>query len=573
MTMRKTTRRVIWTTVAVCIAVVGALRFAPSIGTRDARADEPQSGVVERLAPADTAQQEKLGKEIARTNEQNLGFKGVIRGRVRFRDGRPAKGFTVLARFFFHQTGAPGEGFAVTDANGEYTIRGLNPQQFRVSVEAGGTSYIVPDPRTVALESLPDKTASNIDFTLTLGPKITIRVHDAQTGEPISDVAVFAGLPGGGSSQPRGRTDAKGEFRFRSGYLETYIRLEPGKHDGFTVSEAPGYRLSRNVAFATPDDLRDVEWDVKTYTEDPKRHETTLRGTVTDVEGKPVAGAEVRLVRGTQIETATSDANGAFAIRTYRMQIVEFGDWDGRQRTGLMIEATKDGQRGRHIATPDETWTQIPVRLERTAAHATVSGQVVGVDGKPIANVPIHYNESFVDAQAFVTRNAPNSDAQGRFTVGGLSPDAFYQFRFGKPAQNGNDFGFGVTAVPDAKFTRGFLRLRAGERHDLGRVVVLRSDASVAGRMRTKSGATPQGHFMAVIEGAHTSVNVPVDADGSFRFPHVVREPLRFALFRSTDASGTAFSWGPDRPGEVGWRSIHGGDTAILITVDDASSK
>lgn len=552
----RTTRRVLYTIATICIGAGCVLRFVPSVLTQNARADEPGQRI---------AEQKRIGETVARENTQFYGFKGVIKGCVRLKDGKPVPGIYVRTRFTRHQSGARGENFAVTDADGNYEILGLNPQSFRVWADNSGTPYITEPDRLIALDTMPNVTAAKVDFTLTLGPKITIRVHDAQTNEPIAGVAVRATRFPDGTSNPIKTTNDRGEYQFWANSLVTDITLEPGKHNGYQVWEAPGSPLFRRIAFKSPAEVKDVDWDVKTYSPDPALFNVRLRGTVSDPHGRPVDDAEVRLVRGTRIESARTKKDGSFVIPTERMQTGEYGKWDKRIRKGFLIEARKGSLSAFHFADPEETWTQIPIRLERENGRATVTGQVVGTDGKPIAGVPIHYSESFLD-DAYSDKNAEASDAQGRFTIRGLSDDAYYQFRFGKPAQNGNDFGFGVTRLPTAEYTLGFLRLKSGEKRDLGRVVVLRADAVLSGKIVTPSGGIPEGDFLVVIKGDHTAGSVHMDAQGNFYFPSVVRETLRLNVFAPDKDGG--YSWGPDRPGKAGWRTIRFPDKPITIILN-----
>lgn len=584
MKFTRTTLR-IGATVAITVALLGAAALGLAKGS--GRKDNPTTPVLavapaflKSLGPGSVIEagngsetsnrgRQRNGKEIPWEQEQNHRFNGVISGHVWLSNGKPAQGFKVDARFVEPQTLAPGEGSAVTDASGYYEIYGLSPESFRVYAVSDGADYIAPTARIVPLNTFPDATATNVDFTLTRGLQITVRVRDAQSGASIPGIEVRANQTQHGSPSLQGVTDARGELRFRASQLETRLQLEAGKRDGYFISPAPGSAFYRLVKFLSADRIKDVVWDVKTYTQDPKQWETVFRGVVTDEEDQPVWGATVRMVRGSQITSTKTGPDGAFSLPTHRMQETEYGNWDGVQRRGILIEAEKGKLRAKHYATPEETWSRIPVKLKQEEeAGTSVTGQVVGTDGRPLAGVPIHYSEVILDAQAYSAKNAGASDTNGRFTIRGLSPEAFYQFCFGKPAQIGNDCGFGVTKVPEVEYTTGQYRLKPGEQRNLGRVVVLRSDTSLAGRLVTPEGGIPTGRLMVVIEGKHMRASAMMEPDGKFTFPHVVRETLTLAVFSPNNDEGRSYSTGPDSPTVAERRTVQGGvDTNITVTL------
>lgn len=501
--------------------------------------------------------QRPSGEEIARDNERTYGFKGVITGRVTLGDGKPAVGFPVIARFVPRQSEVPGEGEAITDAQGRYRIHGLHPQDFWVQAQNGGRPYVPGPARVIRLEQYPNKTAANVDFTLHLGPQITVRVHDAQTGVPVAGLAVSAY----NSGPEAGVTDARGELKLRVSRLDTDLRIENREIQGHYVSAAPGYSFYRRLKFNSVSDLRVVTWDVKTYSDDPRLNAVILRGIVTGPEGRPVGGATVRMgQRGGSSEEhkTTTDAAGRFSFATYRMQIGEYDTGNRWRKGGILIEARKGGLSAFHLATPDETWTTIPVQI-RHEERPFVTGQAVFPNGKPAAGVPIHYSEAFLDASAYFQKNGGATDANGRFTIGGLSPDAYYQFTFGGwYLRYGGNPGFGETRVPDVKYTSGQMRLKSGEwRRDLGRVVIWPASSVVAGRLVGPNGSRARGSLDVTITGKHTNVFALSEADGRFRLEHIVREPLTLTVNRIY--SNTS--------GEVARKTVRSGDQAVKVVV------
>jgi protocatechuate 3,4-dioxygenase beta subunit len=178
-----------------------------------------------------------------------------------------------------------------------------------------------------------------------------------------------------------------------------------------------------------------------------------LKGRVTDGVGKPIAGAKVSLVHGIQgvgrhaqygtsrqVETNTTDADGRYAFAGY---------WP-KDRYGVQVKAAgyADGE-AKDVFGDAGQVREFPV-IKLTRANLTVTGAVVGPDGKPVAGAEVFQ----VDGP---TRTTAKSATDGTFTLTGFRDTAGFVF-----AKKG---GFRLAAVPvfPAKPDRVTVRLIAAD--------------------------------------------------------------------------------------------------------------
>lgn len=133
-----------------------------------------------------------------------------ISGKVtRESGGQPVQGLWVYA--YNYASGSWG-GSAQTQADGSYTITGLQPGSYRINVNASGTNLIGEyydnagsSGTATAVAVAAGQMVSGIDFALAEGGQITGVVTRQSDGQPVQGVSVYAG---GGSVQ----TQADGSY-------------------------------------------------------------------------------------------------------------------------------------------------------------------------------------------------------------------------------------------------------------------------------------------------------------------------------------------------------------------------
>ena len=230
---------------------------------------------------------------------------------------------------------------------------------------------------------------------------------------------------------------------------------------------------------------------------------TRLTGTVSDPEGRPIAGLPLWIVTATTTAyedyppSATTGPNGSFKIL-------------GLTPGALDLHACGEGylQQSVTVRSFDE-----PVHLVLQPA-ATLSGRVVKPDGAPLAEVEVFaFVRNSLDPDAPAAPWTPcrrsqwaTTDAAGSFTAGPL-PAGLYELRV-----KTDDLLFG--AVSDVRSAAG----EVTEEIEI-RLVSLRAGA-LAGRVLDRTRAPIAGaHVTAKTETSYKTATSA--ADGSYRFENV----------------------------------------------------
>lgn len=506
---------------------------------------------------------------IAAENAALYRFHGMIHGTVRYASGKPAGGFRVRARFVHRATGARGEGFAMSDAFGNYTIRGLTDRQqgsrteFQVSVENEGKPFVARV-ASVPVTITPYRNArSGVDFVLEAGPEITVRVRDAETGAPVAGLPIEANQSAWWSPEPCGVTDANGEFVYHSPNRQNTLRINTEKPKRLSIAPAPGYNLSYREELAPG---QKAVWEVRTYAHAYTSKETIFQGVVKDGDGNPLSCVALRLLVAQREQRATTDAEGRFSFPIQRIMAPS-------DKSGTVLILEKGGETMVRFVRAADTWGPLALTW-RPSETATVVGQVREPNGKPLPGVPINYHEMFWNPQfrepgvsadrCYSGGNGGVTDADGRFALRGLHPEAVYSLEFGRRYQDGNPQGFGLTHFPDPPYKGVFLHLLPNEVRDLATVTVPRAEGVVGGRLIGVAGESLHRGVHVVARGKHTDHSAAIQPDASFRIGGVADEPLELLVFRSDDGS---FRTASDSPDIVVRLPVRYGDTALRVVV------
>lgn len=196
-------------------------------------------------------------------------------------------------------------------ADGSATIT-IAPGKYRLIELENEDSIITPVYRKNGLFEAIEIPASNQEFTFTLHRKqrVSGKLVDAVTGKPIKDAWVSAAI----SNQPvsdwntaaYGDTDADGKFK-----------LEAPAGKVLVSASADNYTMVKAYVEEEVRDDGPTTWEEIKLTPNPK-----ITGRVIDAEGKPVAGAVIRL-RGIfnffRHPPASTDADGRFELQVRRI--------------------------------------------------------------------------------------------------------------------------------------------------------------------------------------------------------------------------------------------------------------
>ncbi|MCI0587871.1 MAG: carboxypeptidase-like regulatory domain-containing protein [Planctomycetes bacterium] len=464
------------------IAVESDFAFAEPSEQYTLNSPEVESGLVVAVSPA-----------------------GRIEGSVKGWDGRPATDARVI--FVWD----PGNGYhrriGRCDGAGAFVLRGLPPGRYEASAVGEGFAPLAKKPVSVAAR----KTA-RVDFVLDPPSSVTGQVVDRE-GKGISGARVRA-RPCDGNSHPfgnapvvygRATTDEKGFFRIGS--------LCPGEH---SVSATSGGFAPSNPVYAEVPAAGALE-GVKVVLE-PGR---TLRGTVVDREGNPVADAWVRTMtdrtqkpgdpspRLTR-ESARTSSDGAFEIR-------------GIDQGPFIVEASHPEHGLSVLRGIDPERSDLVLTLPGATG---VAGRVLEAPGENPVRAFMVRVESIVKNGSWLggyfdypTRTFESED--GAFELPGLKR-AQYTLLFAAP-------GFVEERVPDVEVKTGEITP--------GVEVLLRRAASIRGKVVEEGwGAPVPGAEVGWLRG-EVEVNgegplgkAVSDADGFFMLPGVEPGKVRLGV-------------------------------------------
>jgi protocatechuate 3,4-dioxygenase beta subunit len=335
---------------------------------------------------------------------------GRIVGRVLDEAGKPLAGAAVSCGLdaateegppsMYQMSGQWYSGSAVTDATGAYSLGGLTRETYVVSVHPPEGGDLAPATmRGVTVPVGTDVKAQ--DVQLAKGGKLTVVVQ-GPAAKPLAGATVSI------NGNPKSLVvvaDAQGHAVFTG--------VPTGKYDLAVVppGAAPNNRKTiRNVA---------VVAGLAMETTADLGAGASLGGKVTDADGKPLAGATVRVNHGYtgSFGPAATDADGKFA---------DAGVGGGAADKWTLSVAPPQGApllMGVGVELKDPTAgaasDPIDVRLDKGAA---VVGVVKGPDGKPVAGAKVLLSQG--------TRGGASTFAQAR-----TGPDGRYVLAQAKPGQ------------------------------------------------------------------------------------------------------------------------------------------
>ncbi|UQA63380.1 carboxypeptidase regulatory-like domain-containing protein [Polyangium aurulentum] len=267
---------------------------------------------------------------------EEAGGGASIAGKVVGGKGEPAEGVLVVARLRTEipQAGSSlhGEGQAITDEGGAFTLEGLDEGSYDVVATSEGIA-------TARAESVPAGT-QNLELRLSEGGRIRGKVRAKESGAPIVAFSIVVELERGPLEREMATTvsffDARGEYEI-SGLL-------PGSYavTAVTQGRAPS-APSRVTISSTPGEGPTVDFDLGSG--------GRLTGLVLEEKtSKPIAGAKVS-VEGTLggasgslqplLAETTTDAGGRFVLEGIpagpRSVAVVAAGHNGRIVSGIVI--------------------------------------------------------------------------------------------------------------------------------------------------------------------------------------------------------------------------------------------
>lgn len=467
----------------------------------------------------------------------------VISGAVRTPGGDPFPGARVWvprprSMVLPSNRVAPAETEAIaesrSEADGGFLLGALPDGILEVRASADGYADGVA-------KGVPAGTAQ-VDLVLQAGITVHGKVIHGDTSDPVADAEVVIGYGG----EKRTRSDPRGAFRV----------------PGFALSDLRGWKTAVRASHPEFGTFTDYNAFMLGRTQGsplvlPLSRAERIAGRVSDSEGQPIMGAQVRIeVSGLPAEArgynpardsrAITGSNGSFSVAaptdlrhmigdiTYH--VVAFHPAAGRDRAGP-LELPRTG----------DPWPDVDLRL----GGSVIGGKVTGEDGSPIPQ-----------ARVSVRRTGPTEDAERWPTGSTFEGGTAYSGPNGEYRLMGVEHGpCEVTATALGFAPRRIPALTAGE-EPLGVDIVLSRGGSVEGTVRdTEGDPVAQAEVLALPEEELTSespgeiseytgrlmllstaglVSARTGPDGSFRLAGVPDGTLRIVARAPGYETGTA---------------------------------
>ncbi|HYC76442.1 MAG TPA: carboxypeptidase-like regulatory domain-containing protein [Planctomycetota bacterium] len=413
---------------------------------------------------------------------------------------------------------------AVTDEDGWFAFDDVDPHAVLVVAESRG---LPPHFRWFTPDVL------SVQVSLGCQAMLHGTVVDAKGRKPLAGVRLATLSQRGGFGVAVAETDAEGRFKLACAPGEEFwITL---RKDGFAVpTDGDSVRAFLRTGSVFVDKLAAGAVVEKTFV---MRGGASASGAVRAVDGGPVAGAVVKAVQyraftgPTVVATATTRDDGSFLFKGLpegRVRFIAAKDgWRAPRASEDAPEAFDFGGafKDRFPWNLDADVPVIDVVLN-LARGRDVNGVVLGDGGKPAPRAEVRARRSPRDADEFldVPPESVVADAEGRFTLRGLPPEATT-----------------VEATHAAWPGGAAAQAPAGDSAANGVTLTLAAGGGLSGVARYPDGAPAAGVRLFFVSGDAAPPNrradegpfrrsARVDQEGRYRFERLAPGPGRLLL-------------------------------------------
>ena len=314
-------------------------------------------------------------------------------------DGKPVTNATAKLVFWTGRSGTWLDGLARTNAPGQFEIPALPPgRKYGVVVSAPG--YGQKQNHNLEISSEAGRQELDPVELKLANLKLAGQVLDADD-KPVP--GTYVNLNGDGQPSGNARTDREGRFRFEH-VCEGPAQISANNRNSFGNISAEGG--DTNVVLRLG----------QTYNNSPGSTAHKLKGTVADADGKPAAGAQVAVFPSNGLRWTKTTTNGAFSL-TWSLQ-----PWQMQSGGALLVVRDPARNLAATEELPEET-TNLDVKLKPAL---TVAGLVRSADGSPLAGAQVGVWLKAGNSYDQLNEQMAAADAQGRFEIMCLPPDAQY---------------------------------------------------------------------------------------------------------------------------------------------------
>ncbi len=406
-----------------------------------------------------------------------------ISGRVSDQDNQPAGHVQIVAiEADFPTIGILTRNITRAEADGTFSFSDLAAGSYLLSVV--DTDWMS---KPVAVEV---KTEVGVPLKVVKGSLLTVTVVDGISNQPVGSAQVNVSLLDERSSLTSRTvmTDPEGKVQ---------CRVLPGTYNVSVY--APGYRSSRSVAAVV---------------EDGKVNEITITlgatariaGTVTDSDGRPVAGAHVFVLPfsgNARDAIQTTDENGHFTR-----------GWDPEQISWVQGEfylAAIDKGSNRAVIEPiDADTTDIQLTLQ---PGLTITGKVIGPDGGPLAGAGVNVQFRGSSWSSTLQGYTAQTDQDGMYRFTAIPPQQRYYLSIYGPT------GYGTGSV-NLEFPTD------GDRVTVPDTMLKLANLSVSGKVVDEDGNPLEGVDLFGYGSGQPSAQARTGTDGTFVFDAVCQGDL-----------------------------------------------
>ena len=299
-----------------------------------------------------------------------------------------------------------------TDSAGYYRITGLRAGSYTARFSRSGylTEYFDDQPSAetaTAIEVVSGETTSSVDAVLAPPPPPgTGSIGGTVTspgGAPLAGATVdlaVAGESGRPTFLATAYTEADGGYEFTElGDRRYFVRFSSAGMTTEWWSDAVFASLAESVV-TTGDAVTGIDGELA--------ESATLVGTVTAVDGSPLAGIRVTITADyRQTWAVSTDASGNFRLADLQpgQFSLTYADPQGRYFTD-----------DRRVSVDAAATVRADVILDPAAV---ITGMVTGPDGQTVAHASVRL---FRSATGFIT---VSTDAAGRYRIGQLQPGSY----------------------------------------------------------------------------------------------------------------------------------------------------
>lgn len=465
------------------------------------------------LKSATLALQYKVGQEDIRiVLPKEAKVEGTVVAKA---DGKPVAGVRLLATPQATVRYVHDVIHCVSDAEGRFALGGLRAGLYNLSVATSHDEvgeWILDSP--VVFQTAAGHTTPDVKVELAKGGLVEVQLTSETDGKPIAgaDVGLYSQTEG---KHFRGRSDDKGIARFRL-KAGTYTVNNAGKRDEFT-----------STALGQKAEVAEGETTSVTVVLKPAPQ---IAGTAVDGEGKPVAGADIRLMPygGGALKT---DAEGKFTLRSGG----HFPMGSSDMQSVLVVRLPDRDLAAQVDVDVDALDKPIEIKLRPAT---TFAGRVVDPGGKPLAGVPIIVLMRVANwGTSLDYGSPPKTDAEGRYEVRGIPAGGRYTI-------SANTWGGsqGLATHGSAEAEGDFDDVPGG-RVEVADMTLHPADCSLEGLVVDADDEPVSGAHVSVsnVRGSvgQPSDNTSTDADGKFRIAHLCKgKATLFASARTGNAYG-----------------------------------